>query len=96
MLLASSAAPAFAADRSFCHDYADAAMRQVHTVLGRDRCLRHIDPDSSRWTRSYDRHFGWCRGVSREQADDEREARRMVIDRCSEHRHDRDRDHDGY
>ncbi len=81
LIVAGSATAASAADRGFCHDYASAAMRQVHGALNNRRCSFRVD-NETRWSTDYRAHFDWCRGVSRDQADGERDARRRVLDHC--------------
>jgi hypothetical protein len=79
MLAVSSAAQA--ADRDFCHSYTDAALVQVRAMLSVPRCAAHVEP-GPRWSTDPAVHFRWCRGQSRDAAQDEREARRDYIERC--------------
>lgn len=72
---------ASAADRDFCRDYTEAALVQVHEVMEMPRCAARIDP-GPRWSTDRSVHFRWCRGVSRDAANDEREARKDFIERC--------------
>lgn len=81
LIIAGSATAASAADKEFCHDYASAAMRQVHGALNNRRCSFRVD-NSTRWSTDYRAHFQWCRDVSRDQANGERDARRRVLDHC--------------
>lgn len=70
-----------AAGRDFCHDYTQAALVQVHAMMSMPRCADRIDP-GPRWSTDPAVHFKWCRGVSRDEANDEREVRKDYIDRC--------------
>ena len=79
------------ADREFCHDYARAALNQVRGASSHERCDEHMDRNETRWSRDYRVHFDWCRGVSRDQAEDERQARRRTLEHCARH-HDHDHD----
>lgn len=72
-------ANAQAAGREFCRDYAVAALRQVHVVM-ETGC--RVDADSPRWSTEWNVHFNWCRNVSRDQADDQRDARTHRIREC--------------
>jgi hypothetical protein len=83
LVILASASPAFAAGDGFCRDYARAAVRQVHGAMNHMRCVRHIDEDSGRWSDDFEHHYRWCREVSREQADAEREARRDRLEHCA-------------
>ena len=82
--LASSAA--MAAGPDFCHDYTDAALRQVYEArdIGRCRHELHLTGqwNNPRWSTDRHVHWDWCRGASRDQADAERDARREFIDHC--------------
>ncbi|MGB8365029.1 MAG: hypothetical protein ACLQUZ_18950 [Rhizomicrobium sp.] len=70
-----------AADRDFCREYTDAALVQVRAALSMPRCAERFDP-GPRWSTDRAVHFKWCRGVSRDAANDEREARKDFIERC--------------
>jgi len=70
-----------AADEDFCHDYAEAALRQVHELHEIPYCDRDVR-DWARWSDDFHRHFDWCRGVSREEADRERDIRSHHIEEC--------------
>jgi hypothetical protein len=78
--LASSAG---AADPGFCHDYAHAAMDQVHRAMDHHRCHYLFDNGGGRWNSDWHAHYNWCLGVSRDQAWGEREARRRALDDCA-------------
>lgn len=73
--------PGQAAGRDFCHDYTRAALVQVRAALNMPRCAERLDP-GPRWSTDPDVHYNWCRGVSRDAANDEREARKDYLDRC--------------
>ena len=70
-----------AADRDFCRHYTDAALVQVREVMNMPRCAERLDP-GPRWSADRAVHFRWCRGVSRDAANDERDARKEFIERC--------------
>jgi hypothetical protein len=69
-----------AADPGFCHDYAEAAVRQVRGGLNYPRCVPGMR--GARWSADFRVHFEWCRGVSREEADQERDVRTEFLRRC--------------
>jgi hypothetical protein len=100
LVIAGAATSASAADPGFCRGYARAAERQVRGAEEHRRCFERIDNNPARWTTDYRAHFDWCRGVSREQADAERDARRRTLERCAhedrDHDHDHDHGHDHY
>jgi len=81
LILAGSASAVNAEDRGFCRDYARAALRQVRGALSHERCIRRMD-DQNRWSTDFGVHYRWCRGVSADQADAERNARRETLERC--------------
>jgi hypothetical protein len=90
---------AHAAGDGFCRDYARAAVNQVRGAMAHYRCDWRTDRDPARWSTDWRVHYDWCRGVSRDQASDEREARRNALEHCArgrdhDHDHDRDRDRD--
>lgn len=70
-----------AADRGFCRDYTQAALRQVHAVMELPRCAARVD-GGPRWSSEAFVHYRWCRDQSMDAANDEREARKDFIDRC--------------
>lgn len=82
LLSVSSVAVAQAADRDFCRNYTDAALRQVHVALDVPRCVRRIDTASARWSTDPEVHFRWCRGVTGYDAAAERDARTRILDHC--------------
>jgi len=45
-------------------------------------CFKGFD---NRWHRNYGQHYGWCLGVSYEQANAEREYRRARLSECRAH-----------
>jgi hypothetical protein len=99
LVLGAAAGSAKAADREFCRDYARAAVNQTRGAMSHERCEWRTERDRARWSTDFRVHFDWCRSVSREQADAERDARRHALERCARgrdwHDHDRDwRDHD--
>ena len=82
LIIAGAAAPAGAADREFCRDYAQSALRQVRAGLHHQRCAVHMD-DVARWSPEFRDHFQWCLHVSKDTAGDQREARRRVLEKCA-------------
>ena len=82
MLLLAGATSASAADNGFCRDYARAALHQVRGALSNRRCTFHME-NETRWSSDFRTHYDWCRGVSRDQADQEREARRRALEHCA-------------
>jgi hypothetical protein len=82
-----------AADPGFCRDYARSAIEQFREAEHHDRCRDHIR-DFAVWSPDWDHHYGWCLGVSRDQAWDGRRHRQEFLDGC-EHRDWRD-DHDDW
>ena len=84
-LMASSVAvsSAQAAGEDFCRDYARAAVRQVRGADMHRRCDWRVDNNPARWSTDWRAHFDWCRGVTREQADAERDARTRTLERCA-------------
>ena len=82
LMLTASASPAAAAGEGFCHDYARAAVNQVRGALNNRRCTFHME-NESRWSSDPKTHYEWCRGVSREQANAERDARKEMLEHCA-------------
>jgi hypothetical protein len=78
-----SASSASAANAEFCRDYARAAVNQVRGAMSHGRCDWRRDRNPTRWSTDWKVHFDWCRGVSRDQADGERFARREALDHCA-------------
>lgn len=76
-----------AADHEFCKDYAEAAIRQLHHAEHHDRCHRYIRENPARWQDNFKGHYDWCRGVSRDQAWGERNARSGALHECGEREH---------
>jgi hypothetical protein len=74
------AASANAAGHDFCSDYARAAINQVRGAMNNPRCLGRMQ--GPRWSSDWHTHYDWCRGVSRDQAWSERDARRATIESC--------------
>ena len=79
----SVAVTADAADDSFCRDYARAAVNQFRTAEKYGRCEHHLRDEGSRWSNNYRAHYDWCRGVRREAAWEERNARKYALERCA-------------
>ncbi|MGD0563878.1 MAG: hypothetical protein ABSA66_12370 [Roseiarcus sp.] len=77
--LAALSAPAMAADPGFCAQYARQAVHEVEVNMSIPGCFKGFD---NRWTRNYGQHYGWCLGVSYEQANAEREYRRARLSEC--------------
>ncbi len=84
-LLLAAAGSAQAAGEGFCRDYARAAVNQVRGAEHHGRCDLRMDRDPARWSTDFRTHFDWCRGVSRDQADSEREARTRALEHCAHH-----------
>jgi len=72
---------ASAADAGFCRDYARAALNQVRGAMNHRRCA--IQMQGPRWSTDFSVHFVWCRGVSRDQAYAERDARTRTLEDCA-------------
>ncbi|THD70610.1 hypothetical protein [Phenylobacterium sp.] len=72
-----------AADRDFCRNYAEAAVRQSRAADEHDRCHRAVRDDPARWSSDIRVHMDWCRDAKIEDADREREARKHVLDDCA-------------
>ena len=79
----SAATSVGAADRGFCRGYATAAVRQVRGALENRRCPFRTEDNESRWSTNFRTHFDWCRDVSREDAEREREARTRTLEHCA-------------
>jgi hypothetical protein len=69
-----------AADPGFCHNYAEAAIRQVRGALAHPRCM---PLEGTRWSSDVKVHYDWCLGQSRAAADGERDARTARIRNCA-------------
>ena len=82
MLAAGVATSAAAADREFCRDYAQSALRQVRGALHHQRCSVMLN-DAARWSPEYRDHLLWCLHVSKDTAIDQREARHRVLEKCA-------------
>lgn len=72
-----------AAGEEFCRDYARAAVRQVRGAESHRRCEFRVEDNPARWSTDWRTHFDWCRGVSREQAENERDARTRALEHCA-------------
>ena len=73
---------AFAAGPEFCREYANTAVRQAHRVRELSRCVRAVEINPARWTERFAVHYDWCRGVPAPEANAERAARRVHLERC--------------
>jgi hypothetical protein len=80
-LALSLASSASAANAYFCRDYAGAALRQVRGAMNHPACMSQLQ--GARWSADWHVHFDWCRGVDRDQAVSERQARREMLAGCS-------------
>jgi hypothetical protein len=80
--LAALSAPSMAADPAFCAQYAREAIHEVDVNMSIPGCFKGFD---NRWHRNYGNHYGWCLGVSYEQANAEREYRRARLSECRAH-----------
>ncbi len=88
-----------AADSGFCRGYARAAVREVNEALEHRSCREMIAGQGDRWSTDWRVHYGWCRGVDRDQAENENDARHETLSQCSlRHEHDEGDyyDHDRY
>jgi hypothetical protein len=72
-------AQAHAADPGYCAQYARLALHELAVNQSIPGCFRGYD---LRWNPNYSQHYGWCLGVSREQAASERDYRRARLDDC--------------
>lgn len=77
--LAVLSAPAMAADPGFCAQYAQQAVHEVEVNMSIPGCFHGFN---ARWNQNYGGHYGWCLGVSYEQANAEREYRRARLSEC--------------
>ena len=77
--LAVLTAPATAADPGFCAQYARQAVHEVDVNMSIPGCFHGFD---ARRNQNYGGHYGWCLGVSYEQANAEREYRRARLSEC--------------
>lgn len=82
-----SATAAFSADPDFCRDYARSAIAQYHEAESHGRCRDRIT-DYNVWSDNWQHHYGWCLGVSRDQAWAGRRQREDFLDACREHHQD--------
>ncbi|MGH6980811.1 MAG: hypothetical protein ACREFC_06355 [Stellaceae bacterium] len=88
MLVGATLAPpvgggkALAAGPEFCREYANAAVRQAHRVRESGRCIRAAEINPARWSERFAVHYDWCRGVPAPEANAERAARRIHLERC--------------
>ena len=65
-----------AADREYCRDYAQTALRQVRGASRHPRC-------AARWSPEFRDHFQWCLQVSKDTATDQRAARHRTLAACA-------------
>jgi hypothetical protein len=75
------ATASFAAGDDFCRDYARAALNQVRGASHHWECRHQMS--GARWSNDWHTHYDWCRGVSRDQAWSERNARREMLEDCA-------------
>ena len=73
---------ASAADERFCDEYAHAAVNQFRSAEHHYRCEGFMRREPARWQPDFRAHYDWCRGVSRDAAWDERNARTRALDIC--------------
>jgi|ERR1017187_61414 hypothetical protein len=71
-----------AADDAFCKDYARTAVNQFRAAASHDRCDVHRR-DAGRWQADWRAHYDWCRGVNRDTAWAERNARKRALEQCT-------------
>jgi hypothetical protein len=71
-----------AADDAFCKDYARAAVNQYRSAASHDRCEVYRR-DAGRWQKDWRAHYDWCRGVNRDTAWAERNARKRTLEQCT-------------
>jgi hypothetical protein len=77
-ILTPFAAPA--ADPGTCRDYAEAAIRQVHSALDNPRCRGAVR--GPRWTADFQGHYNWCLIASYTAIGSERDARTAYLSAC--------------
>ncbi len=90
------ASGASAANPDFCHDYAQAAVRQTRAAYDSHHCGYAIEQNRARWSSDYRTHFDWCLSARHKDAVRERDARRDTLDHCVRGegwRHDDDHHH---
>lgn len=83
---AGAALPALAADPDFCRDYARNAIQQYRIAMDHRRCAERVH-DFAVWSPDFQHHYGWCLGVSRDQAWAGRNQRQELLSQCA-YRHD--------
>jgi hypothetical protein len=71
-----------AANDAFCKDYARAAVNQYRSAANHDRCAAYLR-DAGRWQADWRAHYDWCRGVDRDNAWAERNARKHALEQCT-------------
>ena len=71
-----------AADREYCRDYAQTALRQVRGASRHPRCAA-LMVDAARWSPEFRDHFQWCLQVSKDTATDQRAARHRTLAACA-------------
>jgi len=72
-----------AADEGFCRDYARVAVEQGHRAERHGRCDRARRENPARWQTDFRRHYDWCRGVHRDNADAQRAERDLTLEHCA-------------
>jgi hypothetical protein len=70
-----------AADRTFCEQYAQAALVQVRGGLNNRACAGGIK--GARWSSDFKVHYDWCLGASSQAAGAERDARTAQLKACT-------------
>jgi hypothetical protein len=81
-LSAAGISSAQAADDAFCKDYARAAVNQNRSAASHARC-EAFRRDGNRWHADWRAHYDWCRGVNRDKAWAERNARKRALEECT-------------
>jgi hypothetical protein len=77
---------AFGADRGYCRDYTEAAIRQAYEARQTRVCARQIPYEPARWSLDRRGHFEWCLYEPRELSEAERDYRAGFLDDCRRRR----------
>lgn len=72
-----------AAGHEFCEQYARSAENQVRGAINHPRCRGFIERNPGRWSDDWKVHYRWCRDVSGQAAENEREIRHRELARCA-------------